>query len=93
MKCFVLQEAYRLPRVDETLAQLTRATLFSKLDANSGLWQTPLANIFRPSLLLSLHLDVTIFTHELPFGISSAPDYFQRRMSEILKGLDGVLCV
>ena len=63
MKCFVLQEAYPLPRVDETLAQLTRATLFSKLEANSGLWQTPLAEIFRPSLLLSLHLDATVFTN------------------------------
>ena len=91
MKSFVLQEAYPLPRVDETLAQLTRATPFSKLDANSGLWQIPLAKMFRPSLLLSLHLDATILK-KLPFRISSAPDYFQRRLSEILEGLEGVLC-
>ena len=31
-----------MPRVDETLAQLARARVFSKLDANSGFWQIPL---------------------------------------------------
>ncbi|XP_060085463.1 uncharacterized protein K02A2.6-like [Ylistrum balloti] len=30
--------------------------------------------------------------HRLPFGISSAPEIFQRRMSMILEGLDGVIC-
>ena len=28
----------------------------------------------------------------MPFGISSAPEHFQKRMSKILSGLDGVLC-
>ena len=32
----VLREVYPIPKVDETLAQLTGATVFSKLDANSG---------------------------------------------------------
>ena len=41
-KC-VLRECYPLPRVDDTLAQLTGATIFSKLDANSGFWQIPLS--------------------------------------------------
>ena len=40
-KC-VLQECHPLPRVNDTLAQLTGATTFSKLDANSGFWQIPL---------------------------------------------------
>lgn len=30
--------------------------------------------------------------NKLPFGISSAPEHFQRRMSEILTGLHGVQC-
>ena len=29
----------------------------------------------------------------MPFGISSAPEHFQKRMSKILGGLDGVLCL
>ena len=32
----ILREVHPLPKVDETLAQLTGAKLFSKLDANSG---------------------------------------------------------
>ena len=32
----VLRETHPLPKVDDTLAQLAGATVFSKLDANSG---------------------------------------------------------
>ena len=39
----VLRETHPLPKVDETLAQLAGAKIFSKLDANSGFWQIPLA--------------------------------------------------
>ena len=30
---------------------------------------------------------------KLPFGISSGPELFQKRMSQILSGLDGVVCL
>ena len=82
---------YPLPSVDETLAQLAGAKVFSKLDANSGFWQIPL-----PS---ASHLLTTFITpfgrfcfNKLPFGISSASEHFQKRMCEILKGLRGILC-
>ena len=39
----VLREVHLMPKVDTTLAQLTGAVRFSKLDANSGFWQIPLA--------------------------------------------------
>ena len=39
----VLREVYPLHRVDEILVQLSRSRDFSKLDANSGFWQIPLA--------------------------------------------------
>ena len=29
----------------------------------------------------------------MPFGISSAPEFFQRCMEKILIGLDGVICL
>ena len=32
----VMREVYPLPKVDETLAQLSGATVFTRLDANSG---------------------------------------------------------
>ena len=87
----VKREVHPIPRVDETLAQLTGAKIFSKLDANSGYWQIPLAE---ESRLLTTF--VTPFGrycfHKLPFGISSAPELFQRRMNVILDGLDGRVC-
>ncbi len=39
----VLREIHPIPRVDEVLAQLKGATVFSMLDANCGFWQIPLA--------------------------------------------------
>ena len=87
----VLREVHPLPKVDETLAQLTGAQVFSKLDANSGFWQIPLA---KGSRLLTTFITPTgrYCFNKLPFGISSAPEHFQKRMSTILGGLDGVLC-
>ena len=88
----VLREYHPLPKVDEVLAQLTGAVMFSKLDANSGFWQVPLSEKSR-----ELTTFITPFGrycyNKLPFGISSAPEHFQRRMHSLLEGLDGVVCV
>ena len=87
----VLREVHPIPKVDETLAQLSGATVFSKLDANSGFWQIPLADESRPLTTFITPFGRFCF-NKLPFGVSSAPELFQRRMSRILEGLNGVLC-
>ena len=82
----VLREVHPLPKVDETLAQLAGAKVFTKLDANSGFWQIPLAESSR--LLTSFITPIGRYQfNKLPFGISSAPEHFQKRMSAILSGL------
>ena len=87
----VLWEVRPMQKVDETLAQLAGAALFSKLDVNSGFWQIPLAEESR-----SLTTFVTPFGryrfNKLPFGISSAQELFQKWISKVLEGLDGVVC-
>ena len=83
----VQRERHPLPAVEQVLAQLTGAQLFSKLDANSGFWQIPLAP---ESSLLTTPFGRYCF-HRLPFGITSAPEHFQRRMSEILSGTVGTV--
>ena len=89
----VRRERHQLPAVDQTLAQLAGARVFTKLDANSGFWQIPLAK--ESSRLTTF---ITPFGRycfkRLPFGITLAPEHFQRRMSSILAlaGLQGVVC-
>ena len=88
----VRRERHPLPAVEQSLAQLAGASVFSTLDANSGFWQIPLD---RESALLTTF--ITPFGrycfHRLPFGITSAPEHFQRRMFDILTGLEGVVCM
>ncbi|KAG1937342.1 interleukin-1 receptor accessory protein-like 1-A [Pimephales promelas] len=71
--------------------QLTGAKVLSKLDTNAGFWQIPLS---KESTLLTTF--ITPFGwycyNRLCFGISSAPEHFQKHMSCILEGLVGVLC-
>lgn len=87
----VLREVHPMPRVEETLAQLAGASVFSKLDANSGFWQIPLAEESRPLTTFLTPFGRFCF-NKLPFGISSAPELFQKRMSKLLTGLEGVVC-
>ena len=87
----VLREVHPMPKVDETLAQLAGARLFSKLDANSGFWQIPLSETSRHLTTFLTPFGRYCF-NKLPFGISSAPEHFQKRMSKILQGLEGVVC-
>ena len=88
----VCREHHPLPAVEQTLAQLAGAQVFTKLDVNSGFWQIPLSH---DSALLTTFL--TPFRrycfHRLPFGITSAPEHFQRRMSMVLDRLEGVVCL
>ena len=87
----VLREVYPIPTVTNTLAHLAGAKRFSKIDANSGFWQIPLASDTRLLTTFLTPFGRYCF-NKLPFGITSAPEVFQKRMSTILDGLEGVLC-
>ena len=87
----VRREVHPMTSVDESLAKLGGSTIFSKLDANSGFYQIPLDP--ESALLTTFVTPFGRFRfNRLPFGISSAPEIFQRTMSEILEGLPGVIC-
>ena len=88
----VCRERHILPSVEQVLAQIGNAKVFSKLDANSGFWQIELAP--ESAKLTTFITPYGRFCfNRLPFGSTSAPEHFQRRMSEILQGLNGVVCL
>ena len=88
----VRRERHILPSVEQILAQIGGSTIFSKLDANAGFWQIKLS---KQSALLTTFITPygRYCFNRLPFGITSAPEFFQKQMSNILSGLEGVVCM
>ena len=85
----VLSEVHPLPMVDKT--QMVGAAVFSKLHANCGFRQIPLHENSQ-KLTTFITPFGRFYFKRLPFRISSAPEYFQWRMSAILAGHKSVLC-
>ena len=85
-------ERHILPSVEQTLAQIGGAKHFLKLDANSVFWEIELDP--ETAKLTTFIMPVGRFCfNRLPFGITSAPEHFQRRMTEILGDIEGVVCL
>jgi hypothetical protein len=85
-----LREVHPLPTVEENLSKLAGATVFNKLDCNSGFWQIPQEECSHDLTTLITPFGRFRF-NKLPFGVNSAPEYFQRRIVETLAGLDGAI--
>jgi len=81
-----------LPSVNDMLFQLSGAKVFSKLDANSGFYQIKLTP--QSALVTTFITPFGRFCYNrLPFGITSAPEYFQKRMQSVLAGVEGTVNV
>ena len=80
----VKRERLIMPSVQHTLSKLSGAKVFSKIDANSGYYQIPLSAESR--LLTTFITPFGRFCfNRLPFEISSAPEHYQRRMTDVFK--------
>ena len=86
----IVPDIFPIPHMDDLFLELGKAEYFSRLDAKSAYHQVELADESR---------DLTTFIspwglyrfRRVCFGLASAPAAFQRLMSRILEGLDGVL--
>ena len=87
----VRRDLYVMKKVEETLGSISSGTVFSKLDANSGFHQVVLMDESAKLTTFITPFGRFMF-RRLPYGISSAPEYFQKRMDKELTGLQGVLC-
>jgi len=81
-----IQDAYPLPRIDESLDALAGSKYSSTLDLLSRYWQVPLSpNAQEKAALITR--DGLWKWKMLPFGLTSAPATFQRLMEQVLSGL------
>lgn len=83
---------YQMPILDEILPALSNARLFSVLDAKDGFHQVKLDT--ESSYLTTFWSPYGRYRYlRMPFGISSAPEEFQRRMHVICQDLPGVAVI
>jgi len=83
---------YRLPTIDDVLPLLTKAKVFSLVDAKNGFWLLKLDAQSSQLTCFGTHKG-TYRWRRLPFGINCAPEIFQARIHEALEGLSGVACI
>ena len=84
------RETYQMPVLDELLPELTQAKVFSTVELRSGFWHCVLDE--QSSLLTTFSTPHGRYRwRRLPFGLSVSPEIFQKRLTQAIEGLDGVL--
>ena len=82
------KDAYPLPLPDEVQDRLSRSTVFSTLDLQSGYWQLPVSPDDREKTAFCLGPGMGLFQFcRMPFGLTGAPSSFQRLVGSVLRGL------
>lgn len=84
----IKRTGYQFTTIDEILPELTRAKVFSTVDASKGFWQVKLEEDSSKLTTFSTPFGNYRWLR-LPFGISSSPKIFQMRLTEITSGLKG----
>ena len=85
----IQRENYLLPTIEDIATRLHGAKVFTKLDVRSGFWHIALDE--KSSYLTTFHTPFGRYRwNRVPFGISSAPEVFQRKMHELIEGLSGI---
>ena len=88
-----VRNRYMLPRIDDLFDQLSRSTIFSKIDLRSGYHQVQIKDedILRTNFRTRYgHYEFVV----MPFGLTNAPTVFMCLMKNVLhKYLDKILVV
>ena len=78
-----------MPTIDDIAPKLTKAKVFSVMDAKNGFWQVALDE--SSSYLTTFWTPMGRYRWcRMPFGLKTASDEFQRRQAQALEGLPGV---
>ena len=84
----VKREKHLMPTIDDLVADLNGAAVFTTLDLSSGYHQLELAEESRHITTFSTHLGLRRYKRLL-FGINAASEIFQNTIEELLTGLPG----
>ena len=85
----IQREHYPLPTIEDIATRLHGAKVFTILDVRNGFWHVVLDE--PSSFITTFHTPFGRYRWKrMPFGICSAPEVFQRRMHELIEGLNGV---
>ena len=87
-----IKDAYPLPRIDDSLEQLSGKKWFSTLDLCSGYWQVAVEEADRPKTAFATRQGLYQF-RVMPFGLANAPATFERLMERVMNGLQWDICL
>lgn len=86
----IIRPVYPIPTLEENIHRFHRAKIFSTFDIKDAFQTIRLTD--ESSFLTTMHTPWGRYRWtRLPFGISSAPEEFQRRLHDILCGIEGVV--
>ena len=88
-----VNDAYSLPRIDDTLDRLKGFCVFSSLDLKSGYWQLEIEGDSKQYTAFTLGPLGFFECNRMPFGATNAPATFQRLMENCLGDLNLNWCI
>lgn len=90
LNMYIKRENFHIPTTDCLFSELSGAKYFTLLDASQAFLQIPLDN--ESSKLCTIATSWGRFRYlRLPYGISSAPEIFQKFIYDTLSGVHGVI--
>ena len=85
----VKREHYPMRTIEEIATRMPNAKFFTVLDASSGYWQVQLDT--ESARLCTFNMPFGRYKFKrLPFGLSTAPDVFQKVMAEMFENIEGM---
>lgn len=87
---YVVRQPQPFPTFEEMSALFEGATVFSKIDIQDAFYQIELDENSRHLTTFATGIGTFRYTR-LPFGLASAPEFFQRELVQRLKDLPGVV--
>ncbi|MBW0573751.1 hypothetical protein O181_113466 [Austropuccinia psidii MF-1] len=82
LNTYTVPDRYQIPRIQETLTQLSRAKYITSMDALKGFHQNVLMPKAKKLLRIITHCGIYEYLR-MPFGIKNAPSHYQRMMNTI----------